>query len=70
MEQWSMKIVGRAVAAASRLEERQSQEVWAVLDKLKAPWRFKSFVRQGPWKKLAVNLRLKQKGIRDADQYV
>ena len=33
-----------------------------------APWRFKSFVRQALWKKLAANSRLKQKGIRDADQ--
>ena len=33
MEQWSMKNVGRAVVAASTPEERQFQEVWAVLDK-------------------------------------
>ena len=38
------------------------------MDKLKAPWRFKSFVRQALWKKLAVNSRLKQKGIGDADR--
>ena len=61
-EQWSLKNVGRAVAAASR------PEVWALLDTLKAPWKFKSFVRQALWKKLAVNSRLQQNGIRDTDQ--
>ena len=60
--------MGRALAAARRPEERQSPEVWVVLDKLKAPWRFKSFVRQALWKKLAVNTRLQQKGIRDSNQ--
>ena len=38
------------------------------MDKLKAPWKFKSFVRQALWEKLAVNSRLQQKGIRDTDQ--
>ena len=68
VDQWTLKNVSRALAAASRPEERQSPEVWAVLDMVKAPWRFKSFVRQALWKKLAVNSRLQQKGIRDSNR--
>ena len=66
LEGWALKKVNRAMALANVPEQRQTQEVWARLDELQAPWKLKSFVRQALWRKLAVNVRLQQKGIRDS----
>ena len=65
MDQWALKRVAVAMAPTNKPEERQSPEVWARLEKLQAPWKMKSFVGQALWRKLAVNLRLQQKGIRN-----
>ena len=50
MDQWALKKVNRAMALANVPEQRQTQEVWARLDKLQAPWKLKSFIRQALWK--------------------
>ena len=61
VDQWALKKVAAAMALTNKPEERQAAEVWAVLDKLQAPWKLKAFVGQALWRKLAVNLRLQKK---------
>ena len=41
MEQWALKKINRSLALANTPEQRQTQEVWARLDKLQAPWELK-----------------------------
>ena len=61
----ALKHVVKATAAAKPPEQRQQPEVWESLNVLKVPCRLKTLIRQALWKKLPVNVRCQDKGVKE-----